>query len=60
MLMREIRCPFCTHIIVTHACVNALCLCGAKYYIHNGEFWDRKDGKIVKGVSFRLFNIKED
>lgn len=60
MLMREIRCPFCKRLNVTRALLNVLCPCGAKYYIHNGEFWDRKDGTIVKDAPSRLFNIKED
>lgn len=61
MLMREIKCPFCdcTNIIAAH--LNVLCPCGAKYYIHNNEFWERKiGGKIVKGVPFTIFNANND
>ena len=56
MLMRKITCPFCDrrHVIAAH--LNVLCSCGAKYYIHNGEFWDRKDGNVVKQVPYRLFD----
>lgn len=61
MLMREIKCPFCGCLHIKPACINVLCSCGAKYYIHNGEFWERKpSGKIVKDAPFRIFDIEED
>ena len=52
-LMRIITCPFCGKEHVSSAYVNVICPCGAKYYIHNNEFWDRK-GTIVKNVESQL------
>lgn len=61
MLMLEIKCPFCGRINVNRAHINILCPCGAKYYIHNNEFWERKPGgKIVKEVPFMIFNAQID
>ena len=53
-LTRLIVCPFCKRQNVANAWVNVLCPCGAKFYIHNNEFWDRKDGRIVKNPPFEL------
>ena len=56
-LVRIIDCPFCSQQNVARAYINVLCRCGAKFYIHNNEFWDRKTGKIVKNPRFELVEI---
>lgn len=61
MLMRQIKCPFCECVNVVSAHINVLCPCGAKYYIHNDEFWNRKEPyKIMKKVPFRIFDTEEE
>ena len=42
-------CPFCKRAHVTPIWLNVICSCGAKFYIHTNEWWDRKTGKIIKG-----------
>ena len=46
--MRIIRCPFCNEQNIARWNINVLCSCGAKFYIHNYEWWDRKNGKVLK------------
>ena len=48
MKMRVINCPFCGTQNISRYHLNVLCSCGAKYYIHNGEWWDRKNGNVVR------------
>ena len=60
MVMREIVCPFCGCKNVASKNVNVICTCGAKYYIHNGEFWNRKNGNIVKNAPYRLIELEEN
>lgn len=53
-IKRVIECPFCGHKNVVRPHINVLCPCGAKYYISDNTFWDRKYGKIVKNPPFEL------
>ena len=41
------KCPFCgtEHDVKPH--LNIICLCGAKYYIHTKEWWNRATGEKV-------------
>lgn len=41
-------CPFYGNVQATRPWLNVLCPCGAKFYIHNREWWDRKTGKVIK------------
>lgn len=41
-------CPFCGNVNVTRPHINVICPCGAKFYIHTQEWWDRKTGTVVK------------
>lgn len=56
-MVRIITCPFCGKENVARAHLNVICSCGAKFYISNNEFWDRKTGKIVKNPRFELVKI---
>lgn len=38
------RCPFCGKWHIQSMHLNIICPCGAKYYIHTGEWLDRKGG----------------
>lgn len=58
-IMRVIECPFCGHKNVARSWLNVLCPCGAKYYISDNTFWDRKYGKIVKNPPFELVEGEE-
>lgn len=39
--MRFTKCPYCGRWHPVRAWANILCPCGAKYYIHTREWWDR-------------------
>lgn len=45
---RTTTCPFCGNVQTTRYWLNVLCPCGAKFYIHNREWWDRKTGAVKK------------
>jgi hypothetical protein len=51
---RVITCPFCNRVNTANVCVNVICSCGAKFYIRTKEWWDRKDGRIVKNWPYEL------
>lgn len=55
--VRVITCPFCLKQCVANRHINVICECGAKYYINTHEFWDRKNGKIVRNIPFELVEI---
>ena len=41
-------CPFCGKQHIRNIYINAICDCGAKYYV-NGKYWlNRKNGEVVK------------
>jgi hypothetical protein len=58
-MFRVITCPFCLKQNVARAHLNVICSCGAKFYIFNNEFWDRKTGKIVKNPRFELLELEK-
>lgn len=46
--MQLLTCPFCKRKHFTRPHLNVLCHCGAKFYIHNGLWLNRKTGEEVK------------
>ena len=49
-MMRDVTCPFCGERNLARWHLNVLCTCGAKFYIHTYEWWDRKSGKRIKAT----------
>lgn len=45
---RITRCPFCKKYHRTPRYLNVICSCGAKFYVNNGQWLDRKTGKSVQ------------
>ena len=51
MESRLVRCPFCGRTHVLRPWLNLVCPCGAKYYIHNKEWWERHGAHRIIGES---------